>query len=122
MAIRDVKQYYYSQLMQYSEMKADLDDLEQALKDGLITEDKLSTIKENIAVIESNFNRIQYIMYLAEIPNRKSKKDAWKKANAEILEYLKSIGADNGAVDIENKSSLDIIRAEIKKIKQMKKD
>ena len=45
MAIKDVKQYYYSMQAQYLEMKADLQDFEEALAAGYITEEQLNSLK-----------------------------------------------------------------------------
>ena len=52
MAVKDVKEYYYKMLAQYLEMKADLADFEQALKDGFITEDQVVEAKEELAIPE----------------------------------------------------------------------
>ena len=73
MAVRDVKEYYYKLLVQSAEMKADLEDFEKALKAGYITEDKLDEVKEQVNIIQANFERVGYIMYLLELPNRTSK-------------------------------------------------
>lgn len=120
MAVRDVKNYYYSLLMQSAEMKADLEDFEKALKAGYITEDKLAEVKEQVKVIEANFERVGYIMYLLEIPNRGKKAAKWKaqKSNQEIAEYFASKGADEKAVYDESKSALDHLREEIKKLEK----
>ena len=50
MAIKDAKQYYYTMLNQYLEMKADLADFEQALADGHITEEQLEAVREEVFV------------------------------------------------------------------------
>jgi hypothetical protein len=41
MAIKDVRQYFYTMLDQYLEEKHNLADFEIALKDGLITEEQM---------------------------------------------------------------------------------
>jgi len=45
MAISHVKKYMYTMQNQYLEMKADLEDFNQALKDGHITEEQLESVK-----------------------------------------------------------------------------
>ncbi len=58
MAVRDVRDYYYNLLNQYIEMKEDLADFEQAFKEGYITEDKLGEVKNQVSIIQTNFERI----------------------------------------------------------------
>lgn len=118
MAVRDVKEYYYKLLVQSAEMKADLEDFEKALKAGYITEDKLAEVKAQVDTIQTNFERVGYIMYLLELPNRKDKKVKWKKQNSNLVEHFAEAGADEEAVFDENKSALDHLRAELKKLEK----
>ena len=74
MAVRDFRQYLGTVQRQYLEMKADLKDFEQALKDGFITEEKLQEVIEDVNKIETNYNRLLYVAYLLELPNRNEKK------------------------------------------------
>ena len=123
MAVRDVKEYYYKLLVQSAEMKADLEDFEKALKAGYITEDKLNEVKEQVNIIQANFERIGYIIYLLELPNRASKQSKWKKQNSNLVEHFAEASANEEAIFAENKSALDHLRAELKKLeKESKKE
>lgn len=123
MAVRDVKEYYYKLLVQSAEMKADLEDFEKALKAGYITEDKLDEVKAQVDTIQANFERIGYIMYLLELPNRDSKKVKFKKQNSKLINHFVEANADEEAVFDENKSALDHLRAELRKLeKEIKKE
>ena len=123
MAVRDVKEYYYKLLVQSAEMKADLEDFEKALKAGYITEDKLDEVKAQVDIIQANFERVGYIMYLLELPNRDSKKGKWKKQNSKLTNHFVEAKADEQAVFDENKSALDHLRVELKKLeKETKKE
>lgn len=117
MAIKHVKQYYYTMLNQYLEAKADMADFEQALKDGHITEDKLEFVKDDLFKLEQNLDRLQYIFYLLELPNNNKKVDNFNKANRELLKSLEDKGALEADVIDENKSVLDHLRSELKKLK-----
>lgn len=117
MAVKDVKQYYYAMQAQYLEMKADLADFEQALKDGFITEDQLKAAKEDVFVIEANYNRLSYIMYLLEMPNRQSKKAKYANQNKKLENYFADNLADCSSLQLENKSALSNLRQELKKLK-----
>lgn len=116
MAVKDVKEYYYKMVSQYLEMKNDLADFEQALKDGFITEEQMQEALNEVAALQTNYDRLTYIMYLLELPQRKSKKIKHNKANKKLVEAFKDRSADIDAVLLENKSALNVFRAELKKI------
>ena len=55
-------------------MKADLADFEQALKDGFITEEQMQAAFEEVDRVQQNYERLSYIMYLLNLPNREAKR------------------------------------------------
>ena len=114
MAIKDVKCYYYQMQAQYLEMKADLADFEQALQDGFITEEQLVAAKEEVVKIKNNYDRLSYIMYLLDMPNRKSKKDAYVRQYKPILDELVKLGADIDSIKKENSDALVHFKAALK--------
>jgi len=118
MAARDIKEYYYKIQAQKLEMEADLADFEEALKNGFITEEQVQAAKEELIPYQINYDRLTYIMYLLELPNRKSKKAKYNRQNKKLLNELKARNADGDAVFDENKSALDSFRAEIEKLKK----
>lgn len=120
MAIFDVKKYYYNMLGQYIEMKNDLADFEEALKDGHITEDQLASVKEDIVQVENNFQRLAYIMYLLELPNRKNKKEKYIKSQVILKEFFETLGCDQSAVMKENECITAHLKAELEKLKNLK--
>ena len=106
MAIKDVRQYFYAMLAQYLEEKQNLADFEEALKEGLITEDQMQEALDIVANLEANYHRLAYIMYLFNMPNRSSKKDWYIKQHKVILEELQRLGVDIEAVKQENTDAL----------------
>jgi len=121
MAVRDVREYYFKMLEQYLEMKNDLADFEIALKAGNITEDQMQAAMEEVNALQLNYERLTYIMYLLELPARKSKQAKHNRANKKILNALKDDKADMGSVIDENKSALDNFRAKLKELKEQTK-
>ena len=117
MAVRDVKDYYFKMLAQYLEMKNDLADFEAALKDGFITEEQMQAAIEEVNALQVNYDRLTYIMYLLELPNRKAKHARHHKANKKVVNALKDRQADEESVELENKSALDAFRKELKKLR-----
>lgn len=118
MAIRDVKQYLMTVQAQVLEMKNDLADFEQAFKDGYITEDKLVEVKDDVAKLDINYQRLLYIDYLLAIPNRKNKKENFmkNKSNIKLQQYFDNNKGSVEAVINEDKSLLDNIRKQLKNI------
>lgn len=117
MAIKDVKHYFYTMLSQYLEEKQNLADFEEALKDGLITEEQMLEATDTVAALETNYHRLVYIMYLLDMPNRGSKKSGYVRQYANILAELKDLGADIDSVKQENSDALIHFKAALKSLK-----
>lgn len=116
MAARDVKEYYFKLIAQKAELEADLADFEEALKNGFITEEQMQAAKDELIPYQINLDRLTYIMYLLELPNRKAKKAKFAKQNKKILDELGKRNADEQSVIAENKSALDAFRKEVKEL------
>lgn len=116
MAVKDVKEYYFKLIAQKAELEADLADFEEALKNGFITEEQMQAAKDELIPYQINLDRLTYIMYLLELPNRKAKKAKFAKQNKKILNELKKRNADEQSVISENKSALDAFRKEVKEL------
>ena len=116
MAARDVKEYYFQLIAQNADLEADLADFEEALKNGFITEEQMQAAKDELIPYQINLDRLTYIMYLLELPNRKTKKAKFEKQNKKILDELGKRNADEQSVLYENKSALDAFRKEVKEL------
>jgi hypothetical protein len=120
MAIRDVKEYYFKMLNQYLEMKTDLADFEQALKDGFITEEQMQGAFDEVNKVQQNYERLSYIMYLLNLPKRKSKQKKYKAntVNAALAAEFKSRNADVDAVELENQDALAAFKQELTQLQK----
>ena len=94
MAAKDVKEYYFKLIAQKAELDADLADFEEALKNGFITEEQMQAAKDELIPYQINLDRLTYIMYLLELPNRKAKKAKFANQNKKILNELEKRKAD----------------------------
>lgn len=117
MAVKDVRAYFYAILAQYIEEKQNLADFKQALKDGLITEEQMQEAAETVASLENNYHRLAYIMFLLDMPNRKSKKAAYVKQYETILKELERLGADTASIKKENSDALIHFKAALNSLK-----
>lgn len=118
MAIRDVREYYGKVIQQKLELKEDLKDFEEALKDGYVTEDRLEEIRDEYARMEENVSRLAYILYLIELPKRDEKKERYKKSTADVEAGFDKLNASEKAILDENTSVLKYIREELENIKK----
>ena len=116
MAVKDVKEYYFKLIAQKAELEADLADFEEALKNGFITEEQMQAAKDELIPYQINLDRLTYIMYLLELPNRKAKKAKFANQNKKVLNELEKRKADEQSVIAENKSALDAFRKEVKNL------
>lgn len=114
MAIKDVRHYYYDMLAQYLEEKQNLADFEEALKNGLITEDQMQEAMSNVTELENNYHRLAYVMYLLDMPNRQTKKDGYVKQYKPITDELKKLGADIDSIKEKNSDALIHFKAALK--------
>lgn len=116
MAKKDVQQYYFNMLAQFLEEKQNLADFEDALKEGNITEEQMQAATDTVAILETNYHRLVYIMYLLDMPNRKSKKAAYINQHKIILDELARLGADQNYVKQENADALVHFKAALKSL------
>jgi hypothetical protein len=122
MAIKDVKAYFYTVLSQYIEEKQNLADFEEALKEGNITQDQMQEALDIVADLETNYHRLAYIMYLLDMPNRKSKKADYVKQHKVILDELKKLGADIDSIKEENSDALIHFKAKLEALRKNKSE
>lgn len=116
MALRDVKEYYLTMLAQAVEAKEDLVYFEEAVRDGNITEDRLQEVKEINEKIQSNVDRLGYIMYLWELPKRPGKQPKFNKTHKELLDKFKAANATRDCVETENDSLLNLLYQALEKL------
>ena len=118
MAIRDVREYYYTMLSQYLEEKQNLEDFSEALKEGLITEEQMQDAIDTVASLEENYHRLAYIMYLFNLPNRAAKKAKAINQHKPILDEFKRLGVDIDAIKAENADALKHFKAALRELKE----
>lgn len=122
MAIRDVKDYYLTMLTQLIVAKADLADFELEVKNKNITEDRLTDVKNEIAQMQINVDRLGYIIYLLELPKRTSKQPKFNKTHKELIDKFTAANATRACVETENDSLLALIHKALTELTTDKKD
>jgi len=113
MAVKDVQEYYYSVLEQYLAAKDDLKDFEKGLADGFVTEEQVQELAEELANIEQNKERLEYIFFLLNMPNRKNKKPKYTLQQQKLLNRLNKHNNDGEAVLAENEQAITNMKNKI---------
>lgn len=116
MAVKDVKKYYIDVFNQYIEMKNDITDFEEAFKEGHITEERLTEVKKDIESVKDNLDRLSYVMYLLEMPNKKGKKAKYEKQHTKLGRMFVLHNADKDSVIRENESFIKLIKEELESL------
>ena len=106
MAARDVREYFFTMLLHYLEEKQNLQDFEEALKDGLITEDQLQEAMTTVTELEQNYYRLAYVMFLLDMPNKKAKKPKYLSQQKLVLDEFKRLGVDIDSIKQKNTDAL----------------
>ena len=118
MAVREVREYFYTMLNQYLEEKQNLADFEEALKEGFITEEQMQEALDTVAELEKNYHRLVYIMYLLDMPKRKIKQAKYTKQYKALVDEFKRLGADIESVTEENSDALAHFKLTLKALKK----
>ena len=71
MAKRHVVQYYIELENEYLEMQDTLKELQQLAQEGKIEESTYLDTKKEVDLIKSNYERVAYILFLLNKPNKK---------------------------------------------------
>lgn len=92
MSVKHVKDYYNKITNDYLTMKDALKELENASMNNPALTNNIQTIKTTVDKMKENYNRISYIVYLLNMPNKKEKR---KKYTTQFAESLKAIPEDD---------------------------
>lgn len=92
MAVSDIKKYYEQVENDYVTMMHELKDLEKEYNEGLITPEQYDNMKKMIDPLLSNYKTLSYVMFLLNMPVKRSK-DRLKRyqgQNKKLLNHSKS--------------------------------
>lgn len=85
MSVKHIKKYFNQIANQYSELLSELKDFEKEAEQGLIEPERLDLIKQNIQPLIDNYQRWSYMIFLLNMPNKKSKQLAYNKQHSKSL-------------------------------------
>ena len=118
MALKDVKDYFYSLQSSYLSMKELVEQLDKDLKEGKVQEFQVEQSRILLQAIKTNYDRLAYVMFLFEKPNNRTKSSKYNnnKANQKLANYFKTNKATKEDTLKENEEALAKLRKLIKGI------
>ena len=91
MSKKHVEEYYLRMLSDYTELKNVLDELQHnpVLEDNIpVYMSQLDEIKHKVELLEANYKRLSYVMFLLNQPNKKKKKAGYLRREHKKLEDI----------------------------------
>lgn len=79
MSVKRLEQEYTQVVDQYHEMLENLKDIEKELDQELVPPEFVENLKKQIEPIKNNYEQWSYIMFLLHEPQRKAKREKYRK-------------------------------------------
>lgn len=112
MSKKHVEEYYIKMASDYTEMKNVLQQLQDSVteQNAGVYAMQISTIKEQVKLLEANYKRLSYIMFLLNMPNKKKKESGYEKREHKKLDSIPEEHREY-AVEKENGDILENIKS-----------
>lgn len=90
MSVKEVRDYYMRMTSDYIELKQTLEKLESEItpETSAVALQNIDNIRKQCKAVQENYNRINYIMYLLDMPKNNKKKQKWSKQEKRRLESI----------------------------------
>ena len=106
MSVKSLKKEYQQVVELYHEMLENLKEMEDELTNELVSPEFVDNLKKELEPITQNYQWWSYVMFTLNEPERKSKRDKYKKANKKTLAELDPSQSLQARID-ECRKSLD---------------
>lgn len=111
MAIKHVREYYERMVSDYVEMKRVLGEMEKLSEEkASVAINNIEQIREQVKVLEANYNRLSYIMFLLNQPNKEKKKSKYFKQEKKKLDKIPINDRKEAVID-ENTKVLETLKS-----------
>lgn len=88
MSVKHVKKYFDQIANDYTEMLDVIHELEEAVSENIISQEKLDETVKSVEKLKENYMRWSYMMYLLNMPNKKDKKKVYEKRMEKTLKSI----------------------------------
>lgn len=104
MSVKAVKKYYEEVSQQYHEMLENIQEVEKEAMEGMVEPERIERLQSQIAPIKQNYERVSYIMFLLNQPQRKSKQPAYRIRNKKFLKQFDSKNSLEAVIEENNEA------------------
>lgn len=119
MAYKHVKEYFKKVENMFIEMVNNAKEFDDAYKEGFLTQEQIDNANTLLTPIKQNYERLAYIMYLFNMPNRSKKARKYNNSNKKISNALRD--SNEECIIKECEDSLKYFKEYIKTLQQEEK-
>lgn len=101
MSIKHVKAYYTEVCEQYKSLREELREYQEYASTHVISPDIIANLENTMAPLKQNYERLSYIMYLLNKPNKKEKQ---KKYEKRVEKLMASFDENNSLENVKNEN------------------
>lgn len=94
MSRKDFNDYLMQVSEQYTRLLKTLEDMSSEVDSKVISPSQLTQLKQTIAPVKANFDNLNYIRYLLDKPQRKSKHKRYNKVNKNFLKNTQHVNKE----------------------------
>ena len=111
MSKKHVDEYYLKMLSDYTELQSVLEELQKTVTEDTAQAylEQIDMIKEKVRLLEANYKRLSYIMFLLNMPNKNKKVERYKKREHKKLDVIPTEHTQE-SVEKENSEILNYIK------------
>lgn len=96
MSLKHFNEYYKDLQKNYNDMLNGLHELEKACSSGMVEPERVDEFMKTMQPIKDSFLAVQYIKYLIDKPNKKSKQNRYENQTKEVFKNkFKQVPEDN---------------------------
>ena len=106
--VRDVIEYYKQVTKNYNDMRNELAEMEELLKENAVSPEMVDNMKQMVLPIKMNYETLSYFMFLLNKPAKKDKQERYANQNKKLIKESGNHTKEN--IINENKHSLSSLR------------
>ena len=118
MSIKDVKRYYAQIEQQYFEMNQTAKELNEECAKGNIPQSMVDQAQAMCLPLKQNYERLSYIIYLLNKPNRHPKNNWYEKQNSSIRDFSNRVKSTENDCYEESADALVNFKKYVKQIQE----
>lgn len=107
--VKDVVEYYKQVTKNYNDMRGELEEAENLLKENSVAPEVVENLKQMVAPIKLNYETLSYFMFLLNKPAKKAKQERYQSQNKKLVEASGNRTAQN--VLNENRAALNSLES-----------